>query len=113
MDAVEQIARSKLSKTILAIDDALTICNSLNALLSAECFDVLLAEDGRGAETIAANNDIELVVCDVNMPRMNGLQTLKWVRSRAATKELRFILLTTEKKRPWCRKRVNLARVAG
>lgn len=89
-----------MSHIILVIDDSLTIRRSLQQLLTSKGFEVLLAEDGRlGAEQIAANEDIELVVCDVNMPRMNGLQTLKWVRGRSATKDLPFLLLTTEKKK--------------
>lgn len=88
-----------MKKTVLIIDDSYVIRRSLEALLCANDFDVLLAEDGLdGVEKISTNSNIQLVICDVNMPRMGGLKMLKWLRGRETTKDLPFLLLTAEKK---------------
>ena len=61
-----------MRKKILVVDDSITVRQQLSLVLSSAGFDVLEAGDGiEGAETIDATPDLALVICDVNMPRMN------------------------------------------
>jgi len=88
-----------MSKTVLVIDDSPSVRTTLSSLLALHGFDVIVARDGiEGTEALAANSNIEAVVCDINMPRMDGLKTLQWAKRRAGTKEVPFLMLTTERK---------------
>ena len=60
-------------------------------------FLVLEASDGLdGAERIRADADLALVICDVNMPRMNGLDMLESLKQEIADRHLSVVMLTTE-----------------
>jgi two-component system chemotaxis response regulator CheY len=49
-----------------------------------------------GAQKIASNPQIALVICDVNMPRMNGLEMLEKIRTDPKSATLPVVMLTTE-----------------
>lgn len=58
---------------------------------------MLEAVDGvDGAEQIRAQLDLALVICDVNMPRMNGLDMLDSLHAEIAQRQLPVVMLTTE-----------------
>jgi two-component system chemotaxis response regulator CheY len=58
---------------------------------------VLEASDGvDGADQIRAKTDLVLVICDVNMPRMNGLDMLETLKDELARRQLPVVMLTTE-----------------
>jgi len=70
-----------LSKTILVVDDEEMIRNILNEFLTGLGFEVVEAKDGREALTIFRKQRIDMVVSDIRMPGMSGLDLLKWVKS--------------------------------
>ena len=60
-------------------------------------FEIIEALDGKaGADTIDARTDISLVLCDVNMPRMNGMEMLAQVKAEPRNAKLPILMLTTE-----------------
>jgi two-component system nitrogen regulation response regulator NtrX len=65
-----------MAKTILIADDEKGIRDSLQGLLEFESYDVLLAEDGPGALAAIAGERIDLVLLDIKMPGMDGLEVL-------------------------------------
>jgi len=82
---------------VLIVDDSSTVRQQVSLALTQAGFDVMEAVDGvAGAETIAANDDINMVICDVNMPRMNGLEMLEKVKGEAKNDKLPILMLTTE-----------------
>ncbi|MEE9386606.1 MAG: response regulator [Nannocystaceae bacterium] len=82
---------------ILVIDDSATVRQQVSLTLGEEGFDIVEAVDGvDGAEKIAALDDINLVICDVNMPRMNGLDMLEKVRTSGDLGNTPVVMLTTE-----------------
>lgn len=82
---------------VLVVDDSATVRQQVTLTLSEEGFDVVEAVDGQdGAEKIAANSDIKLVICDVNMPRLNGLDMLAKVKDDGTLGATPVIMLTTE-----------------
>ncbi len=86
-----------MKKKILVVDDSATIRHQLMATLGAAGFEVVEAVDGiAGAEAIEANTDIAAVICDVNMPRMNGIDMVARVKSLPQHAKLAMIMLTTE-----------------
>lgn len=86
-----------MAKKILVVDDSMTVRQQVGAVLTQAGFEVVEAQDGvEGADAIAADKDIAMVVCDVNMPRMNGLDMVAKVKGDAANADLPIIMLTTE-----------------
>ncbi|MEL6186859.1 MAG: response regulator [Myxococcota bacterium] len=86
-----------MSKKVLVVDDSMTVRQQVGAVLTQAGFEVLEAGDGvEGADAIAANADIAMVICDVNMPRMNGLDMVEKVKSGGANAALPIVMLTTE-----------------
>ena len=86
-----------MSKKILVVDDSATVRQQVGMALKQSGFTVEEAVDGLdGAEKIEAATDIALVICDVNMPRMNGLEMIERVKQHPNGKEVPIIMLTTE-----------------
>ena len=84
-------------KKILVVDDSSAVRQQVSIALTQAGFEVVEATDGvDGAEKIKGGPDISLVICDVNMPRMNGLEMLESVKTVAQNANLPIIMLTTE-----------------
>jgi two-component system, chemotaxis family, chemotaxis protein CheY len=86
-----------VTKKVLIIDDSSSVRRQVCGVLSAAGFQMLEATDGvDGAEQIRAQLDLALVICDVNMPRMNGLEMLDALQAEIARRQLPVVMLTTE-----------------
>jgi two-component system chemotaxis response regulator CheY len=82
-------------KKILVIDDSPTVRQQVGLALSQAGYQVLEAVDGLdGIAKVDAT--IAMLICDVNMPRMNGLDMLEKLRGDARWKALPVVMLTTE-----------------
>jgi len=82
---------------VLVVDDSALVRRQVAATLIAQGFAVVEAFDGQDArEKLVAFPDLELVVCDVTMPRMNGLEFLHAIRYEGKHMDLPVIMLTTE-----------------
>jgi len=69
-------------KRALAVDDSATMRNLVKIALEAEGFTVDTAENGREALELTKRNSYDVIISDVNMPVMDGLQFLREFRSR-------------------------------
>jgi two-component system chemotaxis response regulator CheY len=86
-----------MGKKILMVDDSRTIRYLVNFSLAKEGFEVIEAGDGEEAlSKLQSNTEISLVVSDVNMPKMNGLEMVEAIRKMEQLKLLPIIMLTTE-----------------
>jgi len=86
-----------MSKKVLVVDDSQTVRQQVSIALSQAGYEVLEANDGvEGFDKIDADGEIKLVVCDVNMPRMNGLEMVEKVRGETKFDKLPIVMLTTE-----------------
>jgi two-component system chemotaxis response regulator CheY len=84
-----------MAKTILVIDDSDTVREQVRQTLLGAGYEVIEASDGLdGLEKIRSSNNLSLVLCDINMPRMNGLEMLSELHHEGAT--IPIIMLTTE-----------------
>ncbi|MGH8016036.1 MAG: response regulator [Candidatus Zixiibacteriota bacterium] len=63
--------------TILVVDDEAMIRNLLENILTKEGYKILLAKDGQEALDIVTAKKVDIVISDMKMPRMNGLDLLK------------------------------------
>ncbi|MGQ0810875.1 MAG: sigma-54-dependent transcriptional regulator [Nitrospiraceae bacterium] len=72
-----------MSASILIVDDEVSILNSLSSILSDEGYEVLVAKSGAEAIKLYASDPPDLMLLDIWMPEIDGLETLRRVRELA------------------------------
>jgi two-component system chemotaxis response regulator CheY len=82
--------------SILAVDDSPSVRKMVEAALRSAGHDVVTAADGQEALDTLERGAFELVVLDVNMPRLDGLSTLDAIRAREHWSAVKVMMLTTE-----------------
>lgn len=86
-----------MSKKVLVVDDSPTVRQQVGLALKQAGFEVVEATDGAdGIAKIGADSSIGMVILDVNMPRMNGLEMLEAVKAGGNNAQLPIIMLTSE-----------------
>lgn len=85
-----------MAKTILAVDDSLSIRQMVTFTLKSAGYDVLDAVDGIDALEKAKTKTVDLVLTDQNMPRMDGLALVKSLRAQPQHSATPILILTTE-----------------
>ena len=77
---------------VLLVDDEVSFTTSMQKVLSRRGFDVKVASDGLTALPLIAGEQFDVVVLDIKMPGMDGIQVLKEIRRFSP--DIRVILLT-------------------
>jgi two-component system chemotaxis response regulator CheY len=85
-----------MSKTILAVDDAATMRKMVSFTLKTVGHQVIEAADGTEALARVQTNSVDLVITDVNMPNMNGIELIRQLRALPKFHKTPILLLTTE-----------------
>jgi len=86
-----------VAKKILIIDDSATVRQQVRKVLVDASFEVVEAADGvEGLDAIVGRQDLAAVLCDVNMPRMGGLEMLEMLNAKGRPAGLPIVMLTTE-----------------
>jgi two-component system chemotaxis response regulator CheY len=90
-----------MDKKIMIVDDSKTIRSSVEYTLKKEGYDVIKAEDGQdGLEKLAENSSRkerpEMIISDINMPKMGGIEFIKEVKQDSKFKFIPILILTTE-----------------
>ena len=86
-----------MKHNVLIIDDSATVREQVSGILVSAGFDVVEAADGKiGLSTMQSRNDVALVLCDVNMPNMNGIEFLEALRPKERTPSIPVVMLTTD-----------------
>ncbi len=80
------------SITILVVDDEESLREICKDALKDEGYEVLQAENGQDALNVIMSNDIDLVISDLRMPEMNGLQLLEKIKEKNL--DLDFLVMT-------------------
>lgn len=101
-----------MSKNILVVDDSGTVRQQVTMALKQAGFSTVEACDGLDGIEKVTNNSIDMVICDVNMPNMNGLEMVEAVKGKPEHSALPVIMLTTEGQ-PSLIKRAKDAGAAG
>ena len=83
-------------KTILAVDDSASIRQMVAFTLKGAGYEVIQAVDGEDALEKANQHTVNLVLTDINMPRMDGLKLLELLRKLSNYKTVPILMLTTE-----------------
>ena len=82
-------------KRILLVDDAKTSIMMEQMILSRGTYDFLTAEDGLEAVEIAVRERPDLILMDIMMPKMDGLEACRQLKERNETREIPIIMVTT------------------
>lgn len=85
-----------MSISVLAVDDSRTMRDMINLALSTEGFEVHLAEDGEHGLEVLDDLDPDVIITDINMPRLDGFGFIDAVRLRDDTRTVPILVLTTE-----------------
>jgi two-component system chemotaxis response regulator CheY len=86
-----------MSKTILTVDDSRTMRDMLRLALVEAGFTVVQAEDGvHGLEVLRDGEMPDVIVTDINMPRMDGYGFIEGVRADPRCRTIPILVLTTE-----------------
>jgi two-component system chemotaxis response regulator CheY len=88
-------------KRILIVDDSRTIRNLILLSLGLTSFSVYQAEDGQEALDLLGEVNPDLLITDVHMPRLDGLQLIERVRNSERFKALPILVLSTETEREY------------
>ena len=83
-----------MSTLILVVDDELPMTRLTTYVLESAGYDVLVANDAQRALTLLEREKPALVLCDIAMPSIDGLELLRRIRSNPDTAELPVVMLT-------------------
>jgi two-component system chemotaxis response regulator CheY len=85
-----------MAKTVLSVDDSASIRQMVKLTLAGAGYDVIQASDGADGLAKAQAAAVDMVVTDLNMPVMNGLDLIRALRKLPAYNGVPIIFLTTE-----------------
>ncbi len=85
-----------MSKSILVVEDSPSMRQLLSVTLRSAGYQVIEARDGEEALEYARGHAVDLVLTDVNMPRMDGITLVAHLRTLASHYRTPTLLLTTE-----------------
>lgn len=85
-----------MTKKVLIVDDEKNIAISVQFLMKREGFEVLVAHDGEEGLTKIRSEHPDLVLLDVMMPKLDGFEVCKAVRSDPELADIRIIMLTAK-----------------
>ncbi len=85
-----------MRKTVLAIDDSPTFREMIDFVLSGAGYNVVLAEDGVDGLARLNISTPDVVITDLNMPRLDGLGFIERARASATGQTVPILVLTTE-----------------
>jgi two-component system chemotaxis response regulator CheY len=94
--AAEPTVGTLLPKRILTIDDSKTMRDMLMLTLSNNGFEVLQAVDGLDGLDVLGRETVDVVITDINMPKLDGYGVIQHMRERAEYDDLPILVLTTE-----------------
>ena len=84
-------------KKVLVVDDSATVRHQVRAALKGAGFDVIEASDGaEGVAKVSSDNTIGMVILDVNMPLMSGLEMLENIKRDGKNASMPVVMLTSE-----------------
>ena len=87
--------------SVLSVDDSRIMRKMIGNAAETIGYDLLEAEDGRKAlDVLEANiENVDLILLDINMPVMNGIETLEAIKADDRFKEIPVVMVTTETSR--------------
>jgi len=84
-----------MKKTILVVDDSAMICHVVGQILRELGYEVLVAKNGRQGYDLAKEHGPQLIIMDVEMPVMDGIQATTLIKSEPKTTHIPVLIFTS------------------
>ena len=81
---------------VLVVDDSPTSLSYVSKILEESGFEVMQTQDGESAIEIAENEKLNVLLLDIILPKKNGFQVCRELKSNALTSDLKIILLSSK-----------------
>ncbi len=85
----------RLAEKVLIVDDSVSMRQMERMILTQAGYEVVEASDGKDALS-KLSADISVVVTDLNMPNMNGVELVEAIRAGDVNRSVQILILTTE-----------------
>ena len=85
-----------MNKVIMTVDDSASVRQMVCFALKEAGYEVVEASDGREALTKLNESTVDMLITDLNMPNMDGIDLIRGVRAGSSHKFIPIIMLTTE-----------------
>ena len=85
-----------MGKRVMTVDDSATVRQVLQMTLTGAGYDVVEAVDGQDALQKLSSESVDMLVTDLNMPKMDGINLIQEVRQKPGNRFMPIIMLTTE-----------------
>lgn len=85
-----------MSKVIMTVDDSASVRQMVSFALKQADYDVIEAVDGQDAVNKIADTTVHMIITDLNMPKMDGIELIRHIRSESKNRFIPIIMLTTE-----------------
>lgn len=85
-----------MSKTVLTVDDSRTMRDMLHLALSEAGYKVVQAVDGMDGLDVLGGSEPDVIITDINMPRLDGFGFIEAVRKDGRWRTTPILVLTTE-----------------
>lgn len=85
-----------MAKTIMTVDDSTSVRQMVSFTLREAGYNVMEAVDGKDALTKIKSGPVHMLITDLNMPNMDGIQLIQNIRAGTTCKFIPIIMLTTE-----------------
>lgn len=84
-----------MNSTILLVDDSAMICHIVGQLLRESGYDVLIAKNGREGCDMAKQYNPGLILMDIEMPEMDGIEATTRIKSYPETNHIPILIFTS------------------
>jgi len=85
-----------LQRRVLVVEDSPTVASVVRYFLELEGFEVCVAQDGNEGLEMARRQRPDVIVTDVNMPGMDGMEMVSALRDDPLTREVAILMLTSD-----------------
>lgn len=85
-----------MTKRIMTVDDSVSVRQMVSFTLKNAGYETVEASDGQDALSKLSGSGVHMIVTDLNMPNLDGIELIKEVRNKAEYKFIPIIMLTTE-----------------
>ena len=85
-----------MSKSALIVDDSATMRSMIKAVVDGMGFECITAQDGEKALKILRERVVDIIVTDINMPNIDGIELIKLLRQQKNSKYTPILVITTE-----------------
>ncbi len=85
-----------MPKMVMTVDDSASFRQMVRFILKQAGYDVIEAVDGQDAADKIAETNVHMIITDLNMPKMDGIELIKHIRNDLKDRFVPIIMLTTE-----------------